>query len=147
MRENLIKVIVKQFIAFFPTSLVHQMCFFFLQKSALFHRIKILPFTKWGATQLQSLNWCQRNKYVVRKLSTVKPIHGYFVIAFVTSSFWLVVVVGYPTPSEGWGHGGRPWSPRNRAIPQGLDQRSYRDRESPKSERRKDSVAGQCRMR
>ncbi len=35
----------------------------------------------------------------------------------------LVVVVGYPTPSEGWGHGGRPWSPRSRATPQGLDQR------------------------
>ena len=28
-----------------------------------------------------------------------------------------------------------------------LDQRSYRDIESPKSERRKESVAGQCRMR
>ena len=59
----------------------------------------------------------------------------------------VVVVVGYPTPSDGWGHGGRPWSPRSRATPQGLDQRSYRDRESPKSERRKESVAGQCRMR
>ena len=57
------------------------------------------------------------------------------------------VVVGYPTPSEGWGHGGRPWSPRSRATPQSLDQRLYRDRESPKSERRKESVAGQCRMR
>ena len=34
------------------------------------------------------------------------------------------VVVDYPTPSEGWGHGGRPWSPRSRATPQGLDQRS-----------------------
>ena len=59
----------------------------------------------------------------------------------------LVVVVDYPTPSEEWGHGGRPWSPRSRATLQGLDQRSYRDRESPKSERRKESVAGQCRMR
>ena len=59
----------------------------------------------------------------------------------------IVVVVGYPTPSEGWGHDGRPWSPRSRATPQGLDQRSYKDRESPKSERRKESVAGQCRMR
>ena len=55
--------------------------------------------------------------------------------------------VVYPTPSEGWGHGRRPWCPRIRATPQGLDQRSYRDRESPKSERRKPSVAGQCRMR
>ena len=36
----------------------------------------------------------------------------------------VVVVVVYPTPSEGWGHGGRPWSPRRRATPQGLDQRS-----------------------
>ena len=36
----------------------------------------------------------------------------------------VVVVVVYPTPSEGWGHGGRPWSPRSRATPQGLDQRS-----------------------
>ena len=35
----------------------------------------------------------------------------------------VVVVVVYPTPSEGWGHGGRPWSPRSRATPQGLDQR------------------------
>ena len=34
------------------------------------------------------------------------------------------VVVVYPTPSEGWGHGGRPWSPRSRETPQGLDQRS-----------------------
>ena len=36
----------------------------------------------------------------------------------------VVVVVDYPTPSEGWGHGGKPWSPRSRATPQGLDQRS-----------------------
>ena len=36
----------------------------------------------------------------------------------------LNVVVDYPTPSEEWGHGGRPWSPRSRATPQGLDQRS-----------------------
>ena len=36
----------------------------------------------------------------------------------------LVVVVGYLTPSEEWGHGGRPWSPRSRATLQGLDQRS-----------------------
>ena len=59
----------------------------------------------------------------------------------------VVVVVVYPTPSEGWGHGGKPLSPRSRETPQGLDQRSYRDRESPKSERRKESVAGQCIMR
>ena len=36
----------------------------------------------------------------------------------------VVVVVDYPTPSEGWGHGGRPWSPKSRATLQGLNQRS-----------------------
>ena len=30
---------------------------------------------------------------------------------------------GYPTPSNRWGHGGRPWSPRSQATPQGLDHR------------------------
>ena len=34
------------------------------------------------------------------------------------------IVVDYPTPSMGWGHGGRPWSTESRATPQGLDQRS-----------------------
>ena len=61
--------------------------------------------------------------------------------------FIVVVVVVYPTLSHGWGHEGRPWSPRSWATPQGLDQRSYRDRELPKNERCKGSVAGQCRMR
>ena len=28
-------------------------------------------------------------------------------------------------PLRGMGHGGGPWSPRNRATPKGLDQRSY----------------------
>ena len=50
---------------------------------------------------------------------------------------WSIVVVGYATLSQGWGHGGRSWSPRGRTTPHGLDQRSYRDRESPKSERRR----------
>ena len=36
----------------------------------------------------------------------------------------VVVVAGYPTSSDGWGHGGRSWSPRSRATTQGLDQRS-----------------------
>ena len=58
-----------------------------------------------------------------------------------------VVAVDYWTPSEGWGHGGKPRSPRSWATPQGLDQMSYRDRESPKSKELKESVAGQCRMR
>ena len=35
----------------------------------------------------------------------------------------VVVVVGYPTPSEGWEHGGRPWSPSSQETPKGLDQR------------------------
>ena len=29
-----------------------------------------------------------------------------------------------PDPFRGMGHGGRPWSPRSRETPQGLDQRS-----------------------
>ena len=53
-------------------------------------------------------------------------------LVFVNSAFLpqallaheLVLVVVYLTPSEGWGHGGRPWSPRSRATPQDLDQRS-----------------------
>ena len=43
---------------------------------------------------------------------TDRPRSGYLVV---------VVVVGYPTPSKGWEHGGRPWSPRSRATPQGLE--------------------------
>ena len=35
----------------------------------------------------------------------------------ITAAVNVVVVVGYPTPSKGWGHGGRPWSPRSRATP------------------------------
>ena len=53
------------------------------------------------------------------------------------------VVVGYPTPSEGWGHGGRPSIPRSQKIPRDLDQKSQSDRQSPKSERHKEAVAGQ----
>ena len=36
----------------------------------------------------------------------------------------VVVVVDYPTPFEGLRDGGKPWRPRSRATPQGLDQRS-----------------------
>ena len=46
------------------------------------------------------------------------------VIALSRAKQVVVVVVVYPTPSEGSGHGGRPWSPKIRATPQGLDQRS-----------------------
>ena len=34
-----------------------------------------------------------------------------------------------------WGHGESPWSSRNQATPQGLDQRSYIQKKSTKSER------------
>ena len=45
--------------------------------------------------------------------------------AFSLHSFQAVVVVlGYPTPSKGWAHGGRSWSPRSRATLQDLDQKS-----------------------
>ena len=59
----------------------------------------------------------------------------------------VVVVVGYPTPSEGWGHGRRPWSPRSWATPTAWTRDCRETRESPKSERRKESVARQCRMK
>ena len=37
----------------------------------------------------------------------------------------VVAVVGYPTPSEGWGHGGRPWSPRAVFIAQFIGSSDY----------------------
>ena len=45
-------------------------------------------------------------------------------LIFSLVKLYVGVVVAYQTPSEGWGHGGRPWSHRSRATPQGLDQRS-----------------------
>ena len=61
-------------------------------------------------------------------------------------SLSLIVVVGYPTPFKGWGHGRRPWSPRTVQLPR-VWTRGCRETQSPKSERRKESIAGQCRMR
>ena len=52
-----------------------------------------------------------------------------------------------PDPFRGMEAWRKTMEPQKPATPRGLDQRSYRDRESPKSERRKESVAGQCRMR
>ena len=43
------------------------------------------------------------------------------------------VLLLLPDPLRGMGHGEGPWSPRNWATHKGPDQRSYRDRESPKS--------------
>ena len=66
-------------------------------------------------------------------MASVESIVGHLftnAVGLVLSLVWrelspaLVFVVVYPTPSEGWGYGGRPWSPRSRATPQGLDQRS-----------------------
>ena len=47
----------------------------------------------------------------------------FYALSKVSHCCVIVVVVVYPTPSEEWGHGGRPWSPRSRATLQGLDQR------------------------
>ena len=111
-----------------------------------------------------NLSWSTRSFPFIWKTFSIIPIHkigklldspASFGLSLsppayqscLNASFYVVVVVGYPTPSEGWGHGGGPWSPRSRAPTQDLNQRSYRDRKSPKSERRKESVAGQCRMR
>ena len=56
------------------------------------------------------------------------------------------VVVVYPTPSEGWGHAEDHGAPEIGQLSR-VWTRGRRDRESPKSERREQSVAGQCRMR
>ena len=71
-----------------------------------------------------SVSWvarCSPNSDLGCSQKNAKPL-SYSLRVVLTSD--VVVVVVYPTPSEGWGHGGRPWSPRNRATPQGLDQRS-----------------------
>ena len=70
---------------------------------------------------------CMRLDPVVQKVATPQLlIQGEYIsqLDWRFVSEYVVVVVVYPTPSEGWGHGGRPWSPRSRATPQGLDQRS-----------------------
>ena len=59
----------------------------------------------------------------------------------------LLLLLLLPNLFRGMGAWRRSWSPRSRETPQGWDQRSERDRESPKSERRKESVAGQCRIK
>ena len=59
--------------------------------------------------------WLRSQKNVIFSVRPYWNIHD---------TLCVVVVVGSPTPSEGWGHGGRPWSPRSRATPQGLDHRS-----------------------
>ena len=53
----------------------------------------------------------------------------------------------YLTPSEGWGCGGTPQRPNNRATPQGLDHRSRIEREEPKIDLSRGSEAGQSRKR
>ena len=77
---------------------------------------------------LQKFRWCENQK------------------AFIAIYRSLLLLL-LPDPFREMGHGGRPWSPGSRATSKGLDQRSQRDRESPKSERRKESVAALCRMR
>ena len=45
-------------------------------------------------------------------------------IRLVVVSFNLLLLITRCTPSEGWGHGKKPWSPRCWETSQGLDQRS-----------------------
>ena len=52
------------------------------------------------------------------KCSEQEEIDPTALITFCCYCCWL------PDSFRGWGHGGRPWSPINRATPQGLDQRS-----------------------
>ena len=113
------------------------------------------------ASQCSSRNSCAHSSFLSCKNIASSFLSSYTRLCSLTATdrwnetklacdllaYGFVVVVGYPTPSEGWGHGRRPWSPRSWANFQGLDQRSYRDRESPKSEQHKESVPGQCTMK
>ena len=49
----------------------------------------------------------------------------------------------YTTPSEGWGQGGRPWNPKSKATPQGLDQQDCRE---TKSCQRTSGAKSNCRL-
>ena len=62
-------------------------------------------------------------------------------------NFRLLLLLLLPDAFRGMVACEKPWSPRSQATPQGLDQRPQRDRELSKSERHKESLAGQCRMR
>ena len=57
------------------------------------------------------------------------------------------VLLWLTDPFLGWEHGGSPWIPSGWATPHGSDQRSYLEMELPKSERRKEYVAGHNRIR
>ena len=58
--------------------------------------------TNYMIMNKQPLKTCQRNFGIAINDITINRAHAvkYFGL--------FVVVVGYPTPSEGWGHGGRP---------------------------------------
>ena len=59
----------------------------------------------------------------------------------------VVVVATRPLLRDGGMAGDHRADLRSWATPQGLDQRSYRDKEPPKSEQCKEFIAGQCRTR
>ena len=60
----------------------------------------------------ESVNFHYKNSFCINKVSAICCVCSAAIILFVKMTLCrLVVVVGYPTPSEGWGHGGRPWSP------------------------------------
>ena len=58
----------------------------------------------------------------------------------------VVVVVGYPPLSRDGGMAGDHGAPEARKLPK-VWIRGRKETDSPKSERRRESVAGQCRMR
>ena len=65
-----------------------------------------------------------------RLIICLKPSSNIKTWSFTWNGIAVVVVT---QPYREWGHGRRPWSFRRRATPQGLDQRSQRDKELPKS--------------
>ena len=76
----------------------------------------------FGLCHIFNLSLSQGQFIIDFKKAKVIPVHKKGQKTNVNN--YIVVVVVYPTPSEGWGHGGRPWNPRSRATTQVLDQRS-----------------------
>ena len=105
----------------------------------------------WGidlSLKEYKLNCVWRDRMAVTALTLMlREQTTYLIHGLTNSSFILCYFCCYPTPSEGWKRSRRPCSLRSRATPQRLDQRSLKQKESPKSERLEESVAGQCRIR
>ena len=78
--------------------------------------------------------------FVFKKLK-----ESYYLLSAASASLHVVVVVGYPTLPRDGGMAEDHGAPEAGKLPRAWT-RTRRDRKSTKSEQRKESVAGQCRM-